>query len=104
MIIWIVTHLLSKKELCNYQLNMIKDLEEGNTIYKTTKLIADLNKVKYPIHYRLLQIFLQLKCPKTNAQIKVTKIHRAVIFNQKPWMKGFIEKKYIESKFGNIRL
>ena len=75
-----------------YQMPMKDNLKVGKSFCKTPKLIADLyDKFKYPVHYRLLQLFLCLKCPKTGSQMSVTKVHVAVQFNQSPWLKKYID-------------
>ena len=50
------------------------------------KLVPNLrNKTNYKVHYRTLQLYMQLG-------LKVSKWHRALKFEQKPWMASYIQK------------
>ena len=42
-----------------------------------------MNKKKYVVHYRNLNLYMQLG-------MKVTKVHRILEFNEKPWMEPYI--------------
>ena len=68
----------------------------------TTKLISNLkDKNKYVLHYRVLKLYVELG-------MKIKKIHKAIQFDQSPWMKDYImhntelrkQASKDESKFG----
>ena len=49
------------------------------------KLVPSLDsKTKYVVHYRALKLYLQLG-------MKVTKVHRIVSFDQRPWLREYID-------------
>ena len=50
-----------------------------------TKLVPNLiDKKKYVVHYRNLNLYIKLG-------MKVTKVHRILEFNEKPWMESYIQ-------------
>ena len=51
-----------------------------------SKLIPNLqNKEKYVVHYEALKTYVKYG-------LKITKIHRGIVFQESPWMKSYIEK------------
>lgn len=62
-----------------------KEKSKAKPRIKTKKLINNLNnRTKYVLHYRNLQLYVELG-------MKVTKIHRIIGFQQRPWLKSYIE-------------
>jgi hypothetical protein len=66
--------------LSNYQRHFLGEKK----LTKIKKLVPNLkNKTKYVLHYRNLQLYLSLG-------MHLTKIHRVIQFDQKPWMEPYI--------------
>ncbi|XP_021958588.2 uncharacterized protein LOC110854461 [Folsomia candida] len=75
---------VSKDELTPHQLKQMQDLHIPESTFKNSKLVADLlPKQHYVTHYRNLKMYIKLG-------LVVTKVHRAVKFSQRDWMKAFI--------------
>ena len=71
---------VKKKWLFGYQANLLED----DNILNTEKLVPNLmDKTKYVLHYRNLQLYLSLG-------MKLKKIHRILEFNEAPWMEPYI--------------
>jgi hypothetical protein len=62
-----------------------KDLLTTRKLIETDKLVPNLNpKERYVLHYRNLQLYLELG-------MHITKIHRILSFSQSAWMEPYIE-------------
>jgi hypothetical protein len=69
----------------SYQIPLMSDLDEGSALYRTPKLVADLNnKTGYVAHYRTLQEYISMG-------VKVVKVHKILKFAQSAWMKKYID-------------
>ncbi|OXA37790.1 hypothetical protein Fcan01_27432 [Folsomia candida] len=75
---------VSKDELAPHQLQQMQDLQIPESIFKNTKLVADLHPKKhYVTHYRNLKMYIKLG-------LVITQVHHAVKFTQMAWIKPFI--------------
>ena len=63
-----------------------KLIEELGTSFECEKLVPNLmDKSRYVLHYRNLQLYLSFG-------MKITKVHKVLQFNQSAWMQPYIEK------------
>jgi hypothetical protein len=68
--------------MSEYQQNHLREI--GGSL-ETVKLVPNLrNKERYIVHYRNLKLYLSLG-------MRLKKIHRALRFNQRPWMEPYIK-------------
>ena len=88
--------------MAGYQKNLLKTMH-GGASNEVEKLVPNLyDKTRYVLHYCNLQHFLQLG-------MRLKKIHRAVRFDQSPWMAPYIRmntdlRKQAKSTFEQSRL
>jgi len=74
---------VTEEMMSDYSKDIKKKLELSES--KVEKLVPNLNdKVKYSVHYRNLKFYIQ-------QGLVLTKIHSCIKFNQKPWMKDYID-------------
>ena len=59
---------------------------ESTEIIKARKLVPNLNDEKYVIHLENLKQYVEL------GGLRLRKIHQAIRFNQRPWLKEYVEK------------
>ena len=72
---------ITKDQMSPYQQKLIDEL---GTSFNYKKLVPNLmNKSRYVLHYRNLQLYLSLG-------MKITKVHKVLQFNQSPWMQPYI--------------
>ena len=75
---------VSKDQMSPYQQKLVEEL--SITSFETEKLVPNLmNKSRYVLHYRNLQLYLSLG-------MQLTKVHKVLKFNQSPWMQPYIAK------------
>ena len=74
---------ITKDQMSRYQQKLIEEL---GTSFECEKLVPNLmDKSRYVLHYRNLQLYLSLG-------MKITKVHKVLQFNQSPWMQPYIQK------------
>ena len=73
--------IIPKEWMSDYQLELLKD-RPAPRVHKLTPNLH--NKIKYVLHYRNLQLYLQLG-------MKFTKIHRILKFDQELFMRSYID-------------
>ena len=71
-----------RRNLLNkYQRHLLQDQEFSKP---SPKLVPNLcSKMNHIIHYRSLKFYLELG-------LRLTNVHRALLFNQSPWLKNYI--------------
>ena len=75
---------VEKHWMSPYQQKLIKELNVSGA--EVEKLVPNLQpKTRYVLHYRNLQLYLQLG-------LKLTKVHKVLEFQQSPWMQPYIQK------------
>ena len=75
---------VSKDQMSPYQQKLVEEL--SITSFETEKLVPNLmNKSRYVLHYRNLQLYLSLG-------MQLTKVHKVLKFDQSPWMQPYIAK------------
>ena len=73
---------ISPEQMLEYQQRLMTDLDL--TMPNTEKLVLTLeDKEKYVVHYKNLQFYL-------SQGMRLKKVHRAIEFNQEPWMEPYI--------------
>ena len=73
--------MVQKKWMSEYQHNL---LGVGVALTEVEKLVPNLlNKDRYELHYRNLKLY-------TSLGMRLTKVHRALRFDQSPWMETYI--------------
>ena len=71
---------MEKEWLSDYQTELL----DNKSMLNVTKLVPNLmDKKKYVVHYKNLQLYLSLG-------MKLRKIHRVLEFDEKPWLEPYI--------------